>query len=185
MKPHMLKRDLLKSFFRVAVVATVAAVVSMFASSAQADWVWSTGYLWNSNAPFRVTVVSHADAPWTQRLTQSAGEWSKSGVVTVNVGNSGKIGLYDGYYGTGQPCAWTQYWQHGGHISHDAIYLNETCLESWSDYWKQYAVCQELGHALGLPDHDTTPTVASCMAPSLPATGPSTDDFAELAQLYG
>jgi hypothetical protein len=53
-------------------------------------------------------------------------------------------------------------------------------LAEWSDYWKQYAVCQELGQALGLPDHNTTPTVASCMAPSLLATTPS-----DLALLYG
>jgi hypothetical protein len=185
MKPLMLKRDFMKQFIPVAVIALVAVVVPTFVSSAQADWVWSTGYLWNSSAPFRVTVVSNADATWTQRLAQSSSDWSKSGVVSVKVGSSGKIALYNGYYGTSEPCAWTQYWQHGGHIAHDAIYLNETCLAGWSDYWKQYAVCQELGHALGLPDHDTTPTVASCMAPTMSASSPSSDDFAELAQLYG
>lgn len=185
MKPHLLKRGLLKQFIPVAVVAVIAAVVPILVSSAQADWVWSTGYLWSGSAPLSLTVTSHADANWTQMLTQSAADWSTSGVVRVGVGSSGKIDLYDGYYGTGNPCAWTQYWQHGGHISHDAIYLNETCLASWSDYWKQYAVCQELGHALGLPDHNTTPTVASCMAPGLPATSASVDDFAELTLLYG
>jgi len=158
---------------------------ALFASSAKADWVWNLGYLWNASAPLSLTVESHADATWTQWLTQSAADWSASGVVSVSVGSSGKIALYDGYYGAGEPCAWTQYWQHGGHIAHDAIYLNETCLAGWSDYWKQYAVCQELGHALGLPDHNTTPTTASCMAPGLSATTPSVDDFAELALLYG
>jgi hypothetical protein len=182
---HVLKRDLLKQFIPVALIVVVAAVVPMFLSSAKADWVWNTGYLWNGNAPLRLTVVSNADATWTQRLTQSAAQWSNSGVVNVSVGGSGKIALYDGYYGTSRPCAWTQYWQHNGNISHDAIYMNETCLASWTDYWKQYALCQELGHAIGLPDHDTTPTVASCMAPSLSGTAPSTDDFAELTQLYG
>jgi hypothetical protein len=184
MNELLLRRDLLKQFIPVAVVAIVVAVVPIFLSSAKADWVWGT-YLWNSSAPFRVTVVSNTDAAWTQRLAQSASEWSKSGVVSVTVGNKGKITLYDGYYGANQPCAWTQYWQHGGHISHDAIYLNETCLANWSDFWKQYAVCQELGHALGLPDHDTTPTVPSCMAPTMSASSPSSDDFAELAHLYG
>jgi hypothetical protein len=185
MKQLIKKRDLLKQLIPVALIATVAAVVPILVSSAQADWVWSTGYLWNMSAPVNLTVTSHADASWTQMLTQSAADWSTSGVATVGVGSSGKIDLYDGYYGTGEPCAWTQFYQHGGHISHDAIYLNETCLAGWSDYWKQYAVCQELGHALGLPDHNTTPTVASCMAPSLPATSPSADDFAELTLLYG
>jgi len=164
----------------LAAVATVA-----YAGSARADWVWGTGYLWNMSTPFSVTVTSHTDAGWTQMLAQSAADWSKSGVITVSVGDSGKIDLYDGYYGSSEPCAWTQYWQHGGHIAHDAVYLNETCLAGWSDYWKQYAVCQELGHALGLPDHNTTPTTASCTAPSMPATTPGTDDFAELALLYG
>jgi hypothetical protein len=158
---------------------------AVFASSAKADWVWNVGYLWNASAPFSVTVESHANATWTQWLTQSAADWSQSGVVSVSVGSSGKIALYDGYYGGSEPCAWTEYWQHGGHIAHDAIYMNESCLASWSDYWKQYAVCQELGHALGLPDHNTTPTTASCMAPGLSATTPSVDDFAELALLYG
>lgn len=180
-----LKHDVLKQFIPVAVVAILAAMIPIFVSSAQADWVWSTGYLWSGSAPLNLTVTSHADAGWTQMLTQSAAEWSTSGVVKVSVGSSGKIALYDGYYGTGEPCAWTQFYQHGGHISHDGIYLNETCLAGWSDYWKQYAVCQELGHALGLPDHNTTPTVASCMAPGMAATHPSTDDFAELTLLYG
>lgn len=168
--------------FLLSLAALAAAV---YAASASADWVWSTGYLWNMSAPFSVTVTSHTDAGWTQMLERSAADWSMSGVVNVNVGSSGKIDLYDGYYGNSQPCAWTQYWQHGGHIAHDAIYLNETCLAGWSDYWKQYAVCQELGHALGLPDHNTTPTTASCTAPTMPAPTPSTDDFAELALLYG
>jgi hypothetical protein len=185
MKQLMRQPDLLKQFIPVAVVATVVAVTPIFVSSARADWVWSTGYLWNGSAPLSLTVTSHADASWTQMLTQSAADWSTSGVVKVGVGSSGKVDLYDGFYGGSEPCAWTQFYQHGGHISHDAIYLNETCLAGWSDYWKQYAVCQELGHALGLPDHNTTPTVASCMAPGMAAASPSTDDFAELTLLYG
>jgi hypothetical protein len=167
------------------VLGAVCAGLVFASASAQADWVWDVGYLWNASAPFSVTVESHANATWTQWLSQSAADWSKSGVVSVSVGSSGKIALYDDYYGASQPCAWTMYWQHGGHIAHDAIYLNETCLAGWTDFWKQYAVCQELGHALGLPDHNTTPTAASCMAPGMPATTPSSDDFAELALLYG
>jgi hypothetical protein len=162
-----------------------AVAAAAYAASASADWVWSVGYLWNASAPFSLTVESHANPTLTQWLAQSASDWSQSGVVSVSVGNSGKIALYDGYYGTGQPCAWTQYWQNGGHIAHDAIYLNETCMSGWSDYWKQYAICQELGHALGMPDHNTTSTVPSCLAPSMPAATPSTEDFAELAALYG
>lgn len=169
---------------RVVVILAIATATA-FAATARADWVWSTGYLWNMSTPFSVTVTSHTDAGWTKMLEQSAADWSRSGIVSVSVGSSGKIDLYDGYYGNSEPCAWTQYWQHGGHIAHDAIYLNETCLAGWSDYWKQYAVCQELAHALGLPDHDTTPTAPSCMAPGMPATTPSTDDFAELGLLYG
>jgi hypothetical protein len=166
-------------------VVAVACCGALFVSSAKADWVWSVGYLWNASAPFSISVESHANATLTQWLAESASAWSQSGVVKVSVGSSGKITLYDGYYGTGQPCAWTQYWQNGGHIGHDAIYLNETCMAGWTDYWKQYAICQELGHALGMPDHNTTPTVPSCMAPSMPATTPASDDFAELALLYG
>jgi hypothetical protein len=177
---HLNMRQGQRFLIVLAAVATVA-----YAGSARADWVWGTGYLWNMSTPFSVTVTSHTDAGWTQMLSQSSADWSKSGLVNVNVGSSGKIDLYDGYYGASEPCAWTQYWQHGGHIAHDAIYLNETCLAGWSDYWKQYAVCQELAHALGLPDHDTTPTSPSCMAPGMPATTPSADDFAELALLYG
>jgi hypothetical protein len=166
-------------------IALAALAAAVYTGSANADWVWSTGYLWNTSAPFSVTVTSHADANWTQMVAQSAADWSRSRVVSVNVGSSGKIDLYDGYYGNSEPCAWTQYWQHGGHIAHDAVYLNESCLAGWSDYWKQYALCQELGHALGLPDHNTTPTTPSCTAPTMPATTPGTDDFAELALLYG
>jgi hypothetical protein len=168
----------------VFVLATVVAAAAC-AASASAEWVGNSGYLWNTSAPFSLTVESHADAAWTQRLAQSAADWSTSGIVFVSVANKGKVALYDGYYGTNQPCAWTQFWQHGGNLSHDAIYVNETCLAGWSDYWKQYAICQELGHALGLPDHNTTPSVSSCMAPGLSAISPSTDDFAELALLYG
>lgn len=167
------------------VLCLVVASGAAFAATASADWVGNSGYLWNASAPFSLSVNSHANATWTQWLTQSAADWSRSGVVTVSVGGSGKIDFYDGSYGTGMPCAWTQYWQHGGHLSHDAVYMNETCVAGWSDYWKQYAVCQELGHALGMLDHNTTPTVPSCMAPSMAATSPSTDDFAELASLYG
>jgi hypothetical protein len=168
------------------VVLFLAAIAAAaYAATASADWVYSSGYIWNASAPFSLTVESHADPALTQMLVQSAADWSASGVASVSVASSGKVALYDGYYGTGMPCAWTQYWQHGGKLSHDAIYLNETCMASWSDYWKQYAICQELGHAIGLPDHNTTPTVASCMAPNMPSTTPSTDDFSELALLYG
>jgi hypothetical protein len=169
------------------VFASIVAAL-IFAPLSLGDSVWSdAGYHWKAHAPFTISLDNHTGATWTARLRQAATDWSAAAAVDVAVGGQGKVDVYDGYYGSATACAEADYDLTGqGQVKHVTIFLNDSCLDGFTETMKQYALCQEVGHALGLGDHRLdTPLTPSCMAPLNPGPSPNQNDFDQLALIYG
>lgn len=165
------------------VVATSLSVSPTLAST------WSDpGFQWRTRQPFTLNVDDHTTGGWPARVALAAADWSASSTADVVVGGKGgkvKVSIYNYAGPATSPCAWMQVSFTGGYIKSAGITINDTCMDVQADWFKQYAVCQELGHALGMPDHRTdVPTLPSCMSPQRPGEHPSLDDFDKLASLY-
>jgi len=172
---------------RLIVSAVAAAIGLSLIPFASADSVWSDpGYHWNATAPLTVSVVSHLTSANLQSdLATSAADWSHASSVDVALSSSGKVDVYEGDYGTGTYIAWTRFDLNNGTLRHAYVYLNDSYKATMNDFSWGVAVCQELGHALGLGDHRLdVPTTSSCMAPNNYGTSPNADDLQELDTIY-
>jgi hypothetical protein len=170
-----------------AIVALLAILLN--AGPAQADTM-PAGLRWHERPPFTVVVVSTlTDPTLSSILTIAADNWSASTTMDYVFGAVPKRGpyvtVYEGYY-SAEWMAITSISNDRGWITGTSIYLNHTWMDNVGLNSKQYVICQELGHALGLWHTDEQ---ASCMGPggvdADVGTTPTATDFANLAALYG
>jgi hypothetical protein len=152
----------------------------VFATSTWSD----PGTQWNAHAPFTVNMHNNTTGDWPARVQQAAADWSLSPTVDVNLGNSGKVTINNGHFGTAYPCGATIIYKTGnGYIKNVIINLNDDCQGYTPGF--QQLTCMEMGHALGLGDYRTDdPVTPSCMAPYTYGPSPSQDDFDQLAADY-
>lgn len=144
------------------------------------------GFQWRGRVPIDVVLESHLSSPGFQiAVSEAATSWGISDVIDVTVGTAGKraIALYEADYGAGQPAAWTQIFKRNGYISSATIYVNDYYLATASTWMMQFAICHEVGHALGLA-HQLDSIGPSCMSPSMPGPTPNSEDYAQLDLIY-
>ncbi len=186
--------------FRILVGLMLALSISQPAAASTGTWS-DPGYQWRTQKPFTLVVIDYTTtAAWHAKIARAAAEWSQSStadvVVTTNAKAGGKIkvGVVNFDNGVGGPCAWMQADINGGYLKAPVtIYLNDPCIDAgqaaWGDRldYGQLAICDEMGHALGLPDHQTSdPGIPDCMAPGIrPGPSPTQVDFDKLDELYG
>jgi len=158
----------------------------LVASPVAATSAWSDpGVQWATRQPFTLYVIDQTTGAWPGRVAQAANEWSASSVADVVVGGKGKFKVTVANGTAPYACAWMTFTTSNDHLKTASIFLNDTCLAQQAESFRQTAICQELGHALGLPDHRTdVPVATSCMAPQRYGPSPDADDFAKLAELY-
>lgn len=136
--------------------------------------------IWHvSQVPFTLTLANHTSSAWAAPIAQAASDWSQSSVLDLDVstGNS-KLSVYDGYYGTSYPWAWTTLTYGGGYTKTATITLNNTWLDSATPDQRQHAICAEIGNAVssfeGCRDRVTGEWF----------TTPTAQDFADLEAIY-
>lgn len=144
------------------------------------------GYEWRGRPPVQVGVKSYLTSPGlASAAVAAAASWSRSAVVDVVMSAGGKRGIeiYEGDYGPDQHAAWTMVTKRNGYVSAVRIFINTYKLGTASPWVMEFALCHELGHALGL-DHQMAATEASCLSPDLPGTAPNATDFRQLELIY-
>lgn len=144
------------------------------------------GYEWRGRPPLQIGVRSYLSSPGlVQAASAAAASWSQSAVLDVNFTNGGKraIEIYEGDYGANQHAAWTQVTKRNGYVSSVMIFINTHRLGGASPWTLQFALCHELGHALGL-DHQAGAAEPSCLSPELPGTSPNATDYGQLELIY-
>jgi hypothetical protein len=192
--------------FRRAVVAglTAAVAVVAFQTSSLANHSWN-GYHWARQAnPFTVQLGDNVSIAWDGYLTTAAADWSKSTVIESPVvdGQSnkrncrptgGRVEVCNAAYGANGWLGIAQVWVSGSHITQGTVKMNDTYFSTTTyntPAWRQFVVCQEVGHTFGLDHQDenfNNANLGTCMDyTNDPSTNqkPNQHDYAELESIY-
>jgi hypothetical protein len=160
-------------------VALAVGLLTPAVANANHDW---RGYHWTrSSNPLSLDLADNVSSSWQTMLTTASSDWSKSSVLNTSVVNGsqgsvcdptiGRVEVCNGAYGNNGWLGVAQIWIYLGskHIAQATVKVNDTYF-SQSPYnttpWRQYVMCQEVGHTFGLDHQDETQTNAnlgSCM----------------------
>jgi hypothetical protein len=201
--------------FRRAVVAglTAAVAVVAFQTSSLANHSWN-GYHWARRAnPFTVQLGDNVSIAWDAYLTTAAADWSRSTVLDSPVVDgqsnkrncrptSGRVEVCNAAYGANGWLGIAQVWVSGSHITQGTVKMNDTYFSTTTyntPAWRQFVVCQEVGHTFGLDHQDenfNNANLGTCMDYTSDPDGDPTDndppsnehpnahDFAQLETIY-
>ncbi|HET7677584.1 MAG TPA: hypothetical protein VFK38_07005 [Candidatus Limnocylindrales bacterium] len=153
-------------------IALAAAVVLTVAVSlpAAASHSWGS-YHWARTAnPFTLQLGDNVSGTWDGHLGVASTDWSKATVLntTIVTGGSsnkrcsattGRVEVCNGKYGYNGWLGVAQIWVSGSHITKSTVKVNDSYFNSPtynSPAWRQFVMCQEVGHAFGLDHTDET-----------------------------
>ena len=186
-------------FMAVAVVLTVTLGTAAYASHS-----WGT-YHWARTAnPFNLKLGDNMSAAWDAYLAVASSDWSVSSVLNTAVvaGQTspksckpinGRVEVCNSKYGNNGWLGIAQIWVSGSHITKGAVKLNDFYFNMPAyntPAWRQFVVCQEVGHTFGLDHQDENfdnPNLGTCMDyTSDPSTNqhPNAHDFEQLETIY-
>ncbi len=179
-------------------------VAGAFIFIAQASHSWN-GYHWARTAnPFNLKLGDNVSLAWDSYLAASSVDWSQSSVLDTSVvlgqskGNckptNGRVEVCNKTYGNNGWLGVASIWVSGSHITKSSVKVNDTYFNI-SPYnapeWKQFVMCQEIGHTLGLDHQDedfSNANLNTCMDyTNSPASNqrPNQHDYDQLAITYG
>ena len=184
--------------------------------SANASHSWG-GYHWaRTSNPFTLKLGDNMSSTWDTHLSTASVDWTASSVLNTSVVSGlsnpkncratlGRVEVCNSKYGNNGWLGIAQIWITGGkHITQGVTKMNDTYFNT-STYntpaWKQFVVCQEVGHTFGLDHQDENfgnANLGSCMdytndpdggVGGASATDPSnehpnTHDYAQLGTIY-
>ena len=189
------------SAFKIAAI-TLAAAAAAGAVFANHSW---GGYHWaRASNPFTVQLGRNLSANWTNILTTTAQDWTKSSVLDMTIVNggtrprtcrptAGRVEVCNATYGNTGWLGVAQVWASGTHITQGTVKLNDTYFNTASyntTAWRNLVSCQEVGHTLGLDHQDenfNNPNLGTCMDyTSNPSTNqhPNQHDYDMLVSIY-
>lgn len=105
----------------------------------------------------------------------------------------GRVEVCNGSYGNNGWLGVAQIWVSGDHITQGTVKMNDTYFSSDTyntPAWRQFVVCQEVGHTFGLDHQDenfNNPNLGTCMDyTNDPSTNqhPNRHDYDELQTIY-
>lgn len=189
-----------KGFFLLATIIVFATL----AATAYASHSWGN-YHWARNSnPFTVKLGDNVGSAWDSQLALASSDWSQSSVLdtTVVTGQSnpkncrpvaGRVEVCNNRYGNNGWLGIAQIWASGNHITQSTVRLNDSYFNT-SKYntpaWRQFVMCQEIGHAFGLNHQDenfNNANLNTCMDYTSDPTGnqhPNSHDYAQLETIY-
>ncbi|MFZ2303225.1 MAG: hypothetical protein WAV98_00340 [Minisyncoccia bacterium] len=193
--------------YRIKVFIGLAAAVlsvSTFAAIASASHSWGA-YHWARTAnPFSLNLGDNVSSAWDARLATTSADWSTSSVLDTSIvpGQSdakrcrptnGRVEVCNKTYGKNGWLGIASIWASGSHITQGTVKLNDTYFNT-AKYntvaWKQFVMCQEVGHTFGLDHQDeifTNTNLGTCMDyTDNPSTNqqPNTHDYDMLDTIY-
>lgn len=187
-------------------------VVALVPSGLRADHAW--GYHWKktSTGPVVLTLGDNVSGVWDAHLTDAADDWDQSTVLDLTVvagavsprsckPKSGKIEVCSAAYGNNGWLGLARIWISGVHITAASTQVNDSYFANPAygydtSEWRQFVMCQEVGHDFGLSHTDENfdnANEGTCMdytdnpagGAGEPAnTTPNQHDFAELLAIY-
>lgn len=217
-----MKRVLDMKKWLIAGMLTVALLLSASVASASHSW---GSYHWGRTAnPFTLklvdSVLTSATADWDGHLSVASADWSVSAVLDTTIvagdtGNGtrkkcpavlGQIRVCNASYGFNGWLGLAQIWIYSdGHIAQGTAKMNDSYLDNpgfitpyETPAWRQFVICQEVGHPFGLDHQDVVfdnANLGSCMDYTSDPDGsvkgqlsnlhPNQHDYDQLATIYG
>ncbi len=138
-----------------------------FGSVASADHSWEA-YHWGRTAnPFTLKLGDNLSSAWDAYLSTASSDWTASSVLNTTIvpglggryckATLGRVEVCNKKYGNNGWLGIAQIWISGNHITKGVTKMNDTYF-SRAPYntpaWKQFVVCQEVGHTFGLDHQD-------------------------------
>ena len=192
-------------------VAAIAIAILAVPVVASASHQWGK-YKWNSPAPVTLTLGDNVSSTWDGHMGEAIADWNASTVLSLTSASGaannladcvpayGKIEICNYDYGNNGWLGTAQIWiARGKNIVKANSRMNDHYFTSVSYYssdapnWRQYVMCQEIGHDFGLGhqdvDFNNTP-LGTCMDyTGNPLTeadlNPNTHDYDQLVSMYG
>jgi len=191
-------------------VGMVALGIAVLQSPLSANHSWG-GYHWARTAnPFNVDLGDNVSSLWDPYLGFASSDWSQSTVLNTTIvgGGSrskncrptaGRVEVCNGTYGNNGWLGIAQIWISGTHITQGAVKMNDTYFNTSaynSPAWRQFVVCQEVGHTFGLDHQDENfdnTNLGTCMDYTSDPDGgggnpsnlhPNTHDYNQLNAIY-
>ena len=191
--------------------AFVVISLMAFALVASASHSWG-GYHWARTAnPFVLKLGDNVSSVWDSYLGVASSDWSKSSVLDTAVisGNTdprrcratnGRVEVCNSKYGNNDWLGIASIWVSGSHITQGTVKVNDTYFNTPTyntPAWRQFVVCQEVGHTFGLDHQDITfdnSNLGTCMDYTSDPDGtikgqlsnlhPNAHDYEELGIIY-
>lgn len=192
------------------IILATAAVAATPAAAVTQSW---NNYKWARTGPLAISIGNNLDATWSPRLVPTAAQWSAANNIDFipAAGRSnatcapvyGSVQVCNGNYGKNNWLGYANVWLSQGFIVQATVRLNDyyfAMTKYNTDAWRQFTICQEIGHTLGLAHTNAIRTnlnTGSCMDYTNDPTGtaggvngtlanltPNSVDFAALDEIY-
>lgn len=200
-----------KLSWRIALGASALAVLLVASGVAYATHSWGPYHWARTTNPFTVKLGDNVSATWDSHLATASADWSISSVLdtTVVAGQSkgncrptnGRVEVCNKAYGFNGWLGLAQIWiDSNNHITKGVSKMNDTYFSAApynTPSWRQFVMCQEVGHTFGLAHQDENfynANLGSCMdytndpdgtlSGQLDNQHPNTHDYDQLALIY-
>jgi len=169
-----------------------------------ANHSWGSYHWERSSNPLVLGIGYNLSSEWMSHFNDAISDWNRSTVLSLSgvpgatstrrcKADVGRVEVCNDFYGNTGWLGIAGISISGGHIVSSYVKLNDTYYSSptynTSD-WRQFVMCQEIGHAFGLAHQDenfNNPNLGSCMDyTSNPSTNtePNQHDYDQLQTIY-
>jgi hypothetical protein len=187
--------------------------VALYPTGVTAHHRWGKYHWARTSNPLLLAVANNVTSEWDSHFSAAVSDWDDSNVLALSsLSNGGKepvqcaptpgrIDVCNAAYGANGWLGIAQIWIGGGsHITQAITKLNDTYFNTPdydSDAWRQFVMCQEIGHDFGLDHQDerfNNTNLGTCMDYTndpdgtifgqLPNLTPNAHDYEQLASIY-
>ncbi len=180
-------------------------VASFGGMIAYASHSWGV-YHWSRTAnPFNLKLSDNVSANWDSFLATASSDWSLSNALDTTVVSGsinpknckpvkGGVQVCSSRYGFNGWLGVASIWISGDHITQSTVKLNDTYFNTATynkPEWRNFVMCQEVGHTFGLDHQDevfTNANLGTCMDYTNNPSGlnehPNLHDYDQLETIY-
>ncbi len=192
-----LKKTLIIAFVFLGFVAALG-------STAEANHSWGSYHWARTSSSFNLKIGDNVSSVWDSYLGTASADWSQSSVLNTTVvpgstnpkncrAVAGQVEVCNSKYGNNGWLGIATIWASGNHITQGTVKMNDTYFASArynTPAWRQFVMCQEIGHTFGLDHQDEAfdnANLGTCMDyTNDPTTNqhPNTHDYEMLEAIY-
>ncbi len=160
-------------------VAVTLLAAGAFGTIAYASHSWGPYHWARASNPFTLKLGDNVSTTWDGHLATASTDWSASSALDTTIvagaskGNcrptNGRVEVCSKAYGANGWLGLAQIWVSGSHITQGVAKMNDTYF-NLAPYntpaWRQYVMCQEVGHTFGLDHQDvnfSNANLGTCM----------------------